>query len=171
MTTRHRHVWLHVALLALAAGFGTGSARALTLHQLKGAQLDSIYGTYAPRSDCQREPRITVDDSGFTYHYRGHTSHPTTFEYALTYMGQDYQGIGQWFFPFPVNESDFGRVLMTINPDEKAGTLKFEPNVAPGESLTPLQAALVKGSPYAKCAKPIATSGVAPRAARQGAVP
>jgi hypothetical protein len=171
MNTRHNHTWRHATWLALAMGLMAGNARALTLHGLKGQGLSAAYGTYAPRGDCQREPRITVDDSGFTYRYRGHTSHPTTFEHALTYAGPDYQGIGQWFFPFPLSDSDYGRLLMTINPDEKAGTLKFEPNVAPGESLTPLQAALVKGSPYAKCSKPIAASGVASRAraARQGA--
>jgi hypothetical protein len=142
--------WL-VPLAIVLAMFASGNADALTLVNLKGQQLEDIYGTYAPRGDCKREPRVTVDDSGFAYAYAGTTTHSRSIESALTYMGQDYQGISRWFFPFPVGEHDFGRVLMTFNPDEKAGTLMFEPNLGPGQTLSPLQAALVKGSPYARC--------------------
>src|SRR3546814_7227546 len=41
---------------------------------------------------------------------------------------------------------------MTFNADEKAGKLTFEP-FSNGQALSPLQAALVKGSPYARCGK------------------
>ncbi len=53
--------------------------------------------------------------------------------------------------PFPVSDGDFGRVGMTVNPDEKPGTLAFDSNLGPGQSLNALQAALVHGSPYARC--------------------
>lgn len=148
---KSRHAWLHVVLTVLVVGLEAGAAHALTLKNLRNQGVDGIFGTYAPGGDCRREPRVVVDGSGFTYHYRGQASHPASFEYAVSYMGQGYQGIGHWFFPFPLSDDDFGRVLMTVNPGEKAGTLQFEPNLAPGQSLTPLQLALVRNSPYAKC--------------------
>src|SRR3546814_2088425 len=66
-------------------------------------------------------------------------------------MGNSYQGCGRWFFPFRASENP-GPVLMTLNADEKAGKLTFEP-FSNGQALSPLQAALVKGSPYARCGK------------------
>src|SRR3546814_1332881 len=66
-------------------------------------------------------------------------------------MGNSYQGIGRWFFPFRASDNP-GPVLMTFNADEKAGKLTFEP-FSNGQALSPLQAALVKGSPYARCGK------------------
>ena len=126
-------------------------AEAVTLHGLKGSQLDGIYGTYAPSGDCGREPKIVVDDSGISFTHAGKSMHSGTLEYALTYMGPDYQGSSRVIFPFPVSDDDFGRVLMTFDADEKPGALKVEPDLGPGQKLTPLQAALVKHSPYAKC--------------------
>lgn len=142
-----------------------GVAQALTIHALKGQGLQRLYGTYAPRGDCKRAPRVVVDDSGFAFTVGGKTTHSGTIEWAVSYGPPDYQGISSWFFPFPLNESDFGRVLMTFNPDERIGLLAFEPNLGPGEAMTALQAALVRGSPYAKCGKPGATAA-SPRAVR-----
>src|SRR3546814_9318912 len=72
-------------------------------------------------------------------------------EWPLTFMGNSYQGIGRLFFPFRASDNP-GPVLMTFNADEKAGKLTFEP-FSNGQALSPLQAALVKGSPYARCGK------------------
>ena len=138
--------------MGLAASL-PGQARALTLDHLKGAQLEGIYGIYAPRGDCTREPRITVDDSGLAYTLGGKATHSGKVEYAVSYGGQDYAGISQWIFPFPVSDDDFGRVLMTFNADEKAGKLLVEPDLGPGQGLGALQAALVEASPFARCAK------------------
>ena len=141
-------------LLAMGlAALLPGDVHALTLDNLKGAQLDGIYGTYAPRGDCTREPRITVDDSGLAYMLGGKATRSGKVEYALTYGGQEYTGISQWIFPFPVSDDDFGRVLMTFNANEKAGALLVDPDLGPGQSLNVLQAALVKASPFARCAK------------------
>ncbi len=129
------------------------TADAVTLSKLKGSYLDGIYGTYAPHGDCKREPRITVDDAGFAYLQAGQATHSRSIEYAVSYGGPEYSGASQWFFPFPVNDDDFGRVLMTFNPDEKPGTLLVESNLGPGQTFTALQAALVKASPYARCSK------------------
>lgn len=133
------------------AVLASGNAQAVTTHDLGGAQLQPIYGTYAPQGNCQREPRIVVDESGFSYQYAGQVAHPRTFEWAVSYGGPEYQGISLWFFPFVVNDNDFGRVLMTVNPNEKVGTLSVEADLAKGQSLPRLQAALVSHSPYARC--------------------
>lgn len=143
--------WLQALLPVFAIVFAAGTAHALTIKNLKGQRLQDLYGTYAPGGDCHREPRVTVDDSGFAYAWRGKTVQSGTIVLALTFMGQDYQGISRYFFPFPLSENDYGHMGMTFNPDERAGTLTFESNLAKGQSLTPLQAALVRGSPYAKC--------------------
>lgn len=153
---------------ALVLMLVAGGAQAVTLHDLKGQHPGSIYGTYAPRGDCKREPRITVDASGFMYRYRAHAVHPSTFEWAVSYGGPDYNGITEWVFPFPVSESDFGRVLMIVNPDERAGTMRFEADLAPGQSLNDLQAALVRGSPYAKCGVQPTPPAPAQPASRRG---
>lgn len=153
-----RCTWSHAVLLTLVLMFVAGNAHALTVHDLKGQHFEANYGTYAPHGDCKREPKITVDESGFTFEYRGKQIHPGTFEWAVTYFGPEYQGIANYFFPFPVSDSDYGRVGMTVNPGEKRGTLKFEPNLGPGQSLNALQAALVHGSPYAKCGMQVAAA-------------
>ncbi|HJU25651.1 MAG TPA: hypothetical protein VJ722_03140, partial [Rhodanobacteraceae bacterium] len=88
-------------------------APAVTLHGLKNSQLNDIYGTYAPQGDCGGEPKIAVGDSGMTFTVGGKSTHSGTVEYALTYMWPDYQGISRYIFPFPVNDDDPGRVLMT----------------------------------------------------------
>lgn len=130
-----------------------GSAQGVTLGNLKDAQLDDIYGTYAPGGDCKREPRITVDESGLAFSHAGTSTHSGNIEYALSFGGPEYAGISRWLFPFPVDDNDFGRVLLTFNPDEKAGALAAESDLGPGQHLSALQAALVASSPYARCGK------------------
>jgi hypothetical protein len=129
------------------------SAHGVTLGNLKDAQLDNIHGTYAPGGDCRREPRIMVDESGLAFSHAGNTTHSGNIEYALTFGGPEYAGISRWIFPFPVDDNDFGRVLLTFNPNEKAGTLAAEADLGPGQRLSALQAALVASSPYARCGK------------------
>ncbi len=142
------------ALLAIGlAELLLGNASALTLDNLKGAHLDDLYGTYSPGGDCKREPRITVGDAGLAFESAGKTTHTKRIEYAVSYGAPDYNGITRWIFPFPVTEDDFGRVLMTFNADEKPGTLSAESDLGPGQSLSALQAALVKASPYIRCGK------------------
>jgi hypothetical protein len=142
-----------LALLVAMAALLSGNATAVTLDNLKDSQLDDIYGTYAPGGDCKREPRIIVDDSGLAFANAGKTTHGTGIEYALSYGGPEYAGISRWIFPFPVDDNDFGRVLLTFNPEEKRVTLGAESDLGPGQSLSALQAALVKASPYTRCGK------------------
>jgi hypothetical protein len=138
-----------IALLALVPA---QQASAITVTNLRNVHLDALFGRYAPGGDCKREPRITVDATGFTFTNGGRTVHPARFEHAVSYGPHDYAGISSWFFPFMKNDDDFGPVLMTFNANEKRGLLMIE-NERAGAG-NPLYVALAKGSPYRKCAAP-----------------
>lgn len=127
-------------------------ALALDLTGLKGQGVDASYGRYAPRGDCTRGPYITVGDAGFSFEVDGKSARTTTFINVLTYAGPDYQGISTWYFPFVVNDTH--PVLLTLDADEKRGSLTveaYDQGYKGGPPLTPFNAALVKGSPYARC--------------------
>jgi hypothetical protein len=138
--------------LALLALVPSQQASAITATNLRNVHLDALFGRYAPGGDCKREPRITVDATGFTFTNGGRTVHPARFEHAVSYGPHDYAGISSWFFPFMKNDDDFGSVLMTFNANEKRGLLMIE-NERAGAG-NPLYVALAKGSPYRKCAAP-----------------
>jgi hypothetical protein len=138
--------------LALLALVPSQQASAITVTNLRNVHLDALFGRYAPGGDCKREPRITVDATGFTFTNGGRTVHPARFEHAVSYGPHDYAGISSWFFPFMKNDDDFGPVLMTFNANEKRGLLMIE-NERAGAG-NPLYVALAKGSPYRKCAAP-----------------
>jgi hypothetical protein len=138
--------------LALLALVPAQQASAITVTNLRNVHLDALFGRYAPGGDCKREPRITVDATGFTFTNGGRTVHPARFEHAVSYGPHDYAGISSWFFPFMKNDNDFGPVLMTFNANEKRGLLMIE-NERAGAG-NPLYVALAKGSPYRKCAAP-----------------
>jgi hypothetical protein len=77
---------------------------------------------------------------------------PASFEYAASYGPHDYAGISVWFFPFILK--DGYAILMTFNSGEVKGTLTIEPQdegYPGGPPLSPLNAALVNGSPYQRC--------------------
>src|SRR3546814_4035570 len=80
------------------------------------------------------EPRVTIDEKGMTFRANGREIKPSQVEYALTFMGQSYDGIMAVFFPFPVSNNDFGRVLMYVNDDEKRGVIRFESDLPRGRS-------------------------------------
>lgn len=111
----------------------------------------SLQGTYAPGGNCSREPRVTVDDSGFAFTWRGKTTHSRIIYRQASFMGRGYQGITEVFNPFATSGDDWGPLTMLFNPGEHAGRLTFESNLAKGQAPTPLQAALVSASPYGKC--------------------
>jgi hypothetical protein len=138
--------------LALLALVPSQQASAITITNLRNVHLDALFGRYAPGGDYKREPRITVDATGFTFTNGGRTVHPARFEHAVSYGPHDYAGISSWFFPFMKNDDDFGPVLMTFNANEKRGLLMIE-NERAGAG-NPLYVALAKGSPYRKCAAP-----------------
>jgi len=140
-----------LAALGVFAALGAASAaRAVEVHDLEG--LEDIFGRYAPGGDCQRQPRIAVDVSGLAFEVAGKTTKVTNPEYAASYGGNSYEGIVKWIFPFRLR--DGYPILMTFNDAEKPGVLTVTPQDegwTGGPPLTPLNAALVEGSPYARC--------------------
>ena len=130
---------------------GSVAASAVTLRSLEGDAFEPVYGDYAPRGDCSLEPRVTIGRSGLIFRAGGKSTQSSTFEYAASFMGQEYNGISLVFFPFPVSEYEFGHVVMTVNADEKPGVISLEANLGPGERLNGLEAALVKASPLQLC--------------------
>lgn len=139
--------------LVMAAVATTGSttpAHAVEVSDLKG--FEELFGRYAPAGDCSREPRIVVDAIGLGFEVAGRTEKVTNPEFAAAYGPADYSGISKWFFPF---RSPGGYpILMVFNYDERPGVLAIEPQdegFPGGPGLSPLNQALVGGSPYLRC--------------------
>ena len=157
-----RHPLIHGILYAGLLVSASSSAQFRADPNLKGSGLDGNYGTYAPRGDCTREPRITVDDSGFTFRYGQHVTHPPTVATAGGWFGR--QDTLLAFFPFPTGVTQGESGLEAANPgpllmalDTQAFTLALSAS-NPRVPLTPLQQALIKHSPYARCGVPGAAS-------------
>lgn len=139
---------------AMAAGMvimamGT-MAGAVEVTDLKG--FEDLFGRYAPGGDCRRQPQILVEAAGMTFEVAGRSEKVTNPEYAASYGPADYQGISRWFFPFRI--PDGYPILMTFNANEKKGSLLIEAQDqgwAGGPPLSPVNKALVEGSPYARC--------------------
>lgn len=126
------------------------TAGAVEVTSLEG--LEDLFGTYAPGGDCKREPRITVETSGITFEVAGKQQKVTKVEFAASYGGNFYQGIAKWIFPFFM--TDGYPILMTFNGDEKPGWLAIDAHdrgYQGGPAALPLEAALIKGSPYKRC--------------------
>jgi hypothetical protein len=125
-------------------------ASAIEIEGLK--DFATLHGSYAPGGDCTRSPRIVVDASGFTFEVNGQKEKATRVEYAASYGGNSYEGITQWFMPF--TSANGWPLLMAFNAGETPGALTIEPQDEGwkgGPPLSARNAALVKGSPYAKC--------------------
>jgi hypothetical protein len=126
-------------------------ASAVTLTSLKGQRFTANYGNYAPRGDCAQAVGLTIDDSGFTFRALGRTVKSPRFEHALTYLGQDYQGISAVIFPFPVDDDNYGPVTMIVNDGEKRGLVRLDGDFPRGKRADPFHAALVAASPLLRC--------------------
>ena len=157
-TLRRSGAGLAICAVALLQG---ASAQALTISSFKGQGLDHIYGSYAPRGDCTKEPRVTIDDRGMTFRANGRTVTPPRVEYSLTFFGQSYEGITAAFMPFPVSSSNFGPVYMFVNDDEKPGVIRFEADVPRGQRADPFHAAFTGAGLFTLC-KGSAPAGTPP---------
>jgi len=143
MNRNHRFVVAVALGCAVAAAFSSGTG-AVEVNDLKG--FEQLFGRYAPAGDCKRQPQFVVDVSGFTFEVGGKTEKVTNPEYAASYGGRDYQGSEMWFFPF--RTGDGYEILMTFNAGEKSGVVTIDGHEP---KASPRNAALIKGSPYAKC--------------------
>ena len=134
------------------AVLSAGRASAVTLvNGFKGQGLDHLYGSYAPRGDCAREPRVTIDDKGFTFRANGRTVTPLRVDYAVSFWGGHYEGITAVFYPFMVSDSNLGGVLMFVNDDETRGVIRFEGDYAPGQRADPFHSAFTGARTFTLC--------------------
>lgn len=141
-----------LAMALLGALCVATTAMAVELQGLKGYQMETIYGRYAPGGDCKRQPQIVADATGLTFEVGGKTEKVTNPEQAMEFNGPDYQGSDIWIFPFRLK--DGYSILMTFNPNSKKGALEIAPQdegYPGGPKLSPRNQALVSGSPYARC--------------------
>jgi hypothetical protein len=140
-----RFAWVGLACVLLAR-----PVDAIPVNDLKG--FDELYGRYAPAGDCKRQPQVVVDATGFSFEVAGKRELVTNPEFAASYGPRDYDGIAKWFFPF--RKGDGYPILMSFNGGEVKGTLAIDPQDEGwpgGPPLSAFNAALVKGSPYARC--------------------
>ncbi len=146
--TQARQFRLVLAGASLSA-LASANAHALPLTDLEGQGVDHIFGSYAPGGDCSKEPRVVIDQKGMLFRAKGREVRPQRVEYALTFMGPSYEGMTAVFFPFPVSENDYGRVIMFVNDDEKPGVIRFDADLPPAAApirsmpLSPMAALLL----------------------------
>lgn len=168
------------ATLAILVVFSFITLWALDIHAARaGAQsdlkgMDEIYGTYAPDGDCRREPRIKIDATGLTYTYHGRTTHPAAFLHEASFFAptaNDPDGGDPdraMFHPFPsgITQDKWGGLQaadwgpLDLVTDSKTHTIEItgagQVRGKVPSGTTPLQAALVRSSPYATCGTHIA---------------
>ncbi len=133
------------------SAFAIVAAQALPLSNLNGQGVDHIFGSYAPGGDCSKEPRVVIGQNGMLFRANGREVRPERVEYALTFLGPSYDGITAVFFPFPVSSNDYGRVIMFVNDDEKAGVIRFDSDLPRGERPDRFHAAFTNGGPFTLC--------------------
>jgi len=132
------------AVLACAA------ARAVEIADMRG--FEALFGRYAPAGDCSRLPRVAVDGAGITFETGAGTEKAAQFEYAASFAGPSYEGIGHWFFPF--RNANGYPVILNFNADERPGVLTIQPHDegwAGGPKLGAKYQPLVAASPYNRC--------------------
>jgi len=139
-------VWAMTLSAALVAG---GSADAIEVQNLDG--FESYFGRYAPGGDCTKQPQVVIDREGFSFTGGPALPKATRPDYAASYMGNFYQGIGHWFFPYTAEPRPY---VLTIDADETPGKLTlevFEFDYRGGPTLPDRYRPYIAASPYAKC--------------------
>ena len=154
---------------ASLSAFSLAVAQALPLSNLERQGVDHIFGSYAPDGDCSKEPRVVINQNGMLFRAKGREVKPQRVEYALTFMGPSYEGIMAVFFPFPVSNNDYGRVIMFVNDDEKPGVIRFDADLPPGERPDPFHAAFTNAGIFTLC-KGSAPAGTPPPPQPEAAV-
>jgi hypothetical protein len=146
--TPRRAPW-NCLVLALVALSITLPAAAIEVQNLDF--MANQFGRYAPGGDCARQPRIVVDRSGLAFE-NGDARHKVErFDYAASFGGVHYSGIGVWLMPLYGRERP---VLLNFNAEEQAGVLVVAPYDRGWPGGPPLSArhqVVVDASPYRKC--------------------
>lgn len=165
-TAGARGAAVRIMAMAALACLAAPIAGAVTLTSLKDFRGEDMFGQYAPRGDCTREPQVTIDEAGFTFRAAGQTHTSRRFVLSYSFFGMRYEGITLAFYPFATSPSDLGPLILFVNDSETRGRLAFTSNLAPGQRMQPLQAALLAGSPLLRCR---GTGGTAAAATAAGA--
>ena len=134
------------AMLALACAL---PAAAIEVDNLD--DFSQHFGRYAPGGDCARQPQVVVSRSGFAFEGGPALPAATRPDYAASFMGNFYEGISLFFFPYPAEPRPF---LLTLNADEKEGVLAlqvYDFDYKGGPRLPDKYRPYVAGSPYLKC--------------------
>ena len=134
------------AVLALA--FAAPSA-AIEVDNLDG--FEQHFGRYAPGGDCGRQPQVVVSREGFSFEGGPALPAATRPEYAASFMGNFYEGISEFFFPYPAEPRPF---LLTLNADEQEGVLTLQAydfDYQGGPRLPDRYRPYIAGSPYLRC--------------------
>ena len=106
-----------------------------------------LAGRYAPRGDCTREPRLTVDTQGILVQYGGKQSKLAPVDVCLSCAGGvRYQGIEVQIGP----QTNGGPqpFVFRFNANEKRGTVIIEKL---DKKVPPIVTTMVAGSPYLRC--------------------
>ena len=133
---------------ALALAFAVPSI-AVEVDNLDG--FEQHFGRYAPGGDCAKQPQIVVSRGGFAFEGGPALPAVTRPEYMASFMGNFYEGISQFFLPYPAEPRPF---LLTLNAGEKEGVLALEPydfDYKGGPRLPDKYRPYIAGSPYLKC--------------------
>lgn len=139
---------LSMALLGGALAL-CAPAMAIEVGNLDG--FEEHFGRYAPGGDCTKQPQVVLARDGFAFEGGPALPKATKPEYAASFMGNYYEGISQFFFPYPVEPRPF---LLTLNADEKPGVLTLQTydfDYQGGPRLPDKYRPYIAASPYAKC--------------------
>lgn len=132
-------------LLALCAGPTT----AIEVDNLDG--YEAHFGRYAPGGDCSKQPQVVIDRDGFAFDGGPALDKATRPVAVLSYMGNFYEGISLFFFPYPVEPRPF---LLALNAGEKPGVMTiqgYDHDYPGGPKLPDKYRPYIAGSPYLKC--------------------
>lgn len=134
------------AALALAC---PGPGAAIEVDNLDG--FEQHFGRYAPGGDCGRQPQVVVSREGFKFEGGPALPPATRPEHAASFMGNFYEGISVFFFPYPAEPRPF---LLALNADEKEGVLTLQAydfDDQRGPRLPDQYRPYIAGSPYLRC--------------------
>ena len=140
---------IHAMALGAMMALGGGAAAAIEVDDL-GA-FEEHFGRYAPGGDCSRQPQVVVGREGFAFEGGPELPKATRPDYAASFMGNFYEGIGLWFFPYPAEPRPY---VLVLNADETPGKLTLEAydfDYQGGPKLPDKYRPYIAASPYLKC--------------------
>lgn len=140
---------LPAAMLAASLMLSAAPSAAIEVENLDG--FEKHFGRYAPGGDCSKRPQVVVDRTGFAFEGGPALEKATRPEYAASFMGNFYEGISVFFFPYPVEPRPF---LLTLDADETPGVMTiqgYDHDYPGGPKLPDKYRPYIAASPYAKC--------------------